>query len=108
MLYKLARSGELAPFLGAVWPLAAYDRERGGDLLRTLRAFFECGENVSRAAEALFLHRNSVPYRLERVRELTGLDYRDHDQRLALELGLLALEEYTPEQERREDEDERA
>lgn len=104
MLGKLARSGELAPFLGAMQPLAAYDRDSGGDLLRTLRTFFECGENVSRTAETLFLHRNSVPYRLERVRELTGLDYKDHDQRLALELGLLALE-----RERREDgEDERA
>ena len=93
-------------------PLADYDRERGGDLLRTLRTFFECGENVSRAAEELFLHRNSVPYRMERVRELTGLDYKDHDQRLALELGLLALEhtlEHTLEHERRDDdEDERA
>lgn len=104
MLQKLARSGELAPFLGAMQPLTDYDRERGGDLLRTLRTFFECGENVSRASETLFLHRNSVPYRLERVRELTGLDYRDHDQRLALQLGLLALKH-----ERRDgDEDERA
>lgn len=85
-------------------PLANYDRERGGDLLRTLRAFFECGENVSRAAEELFLHRNSVPYRLERVRKLTGLDYREHDQRLALELGLLAL----AYERRDDDEDERA
>lgn len=81
----------------------AYDRERGGDLLRTLRSYFACGENVSLTAQTLFLHRNSVPYRLERVRELSGLDWRDHRQRLALQLGLLAMDE-----ERRDDEDERA
>lgn len=63
---------------------------------------------MSRAAEELFLHRNSVPYRLERVRELTGLDYREHDQRLALELGLLALERTLQYERRDEDEDERA
>jgi sugar diacid utilization regulator len=38
------------------------------------------------------LHRKSTPYRLERVRELTGLDSRNYRARLAMQLGLLALE----------------
>jgi purine catabolism regulator len=69
-----------------------YDGERDSDLIRTLTVYFDCGENASEAADRLFLHRNSVPYRLERVRELTGLDYRDNLDRLALRLGLLALD----------------
>ena len=48
---------------------------------------------MSEAAERLFLHRNSVPYRLDRIRELTGLDWRDPQGRLALKLGLMSMDE---------------
>lgn len=91
LVRELARSSSLRPFQELLDPLIAYDAERGSDLVRTLTVFFECSENASEAADRLFLHRNSVPYRLERARELTGLDYRDNLGRLALRLGLLAL-----------------
>lgn len=91
LLEELAASPQLRTFRRLLEPLVAYDRERNSDLLRTLSVFFDCGENASEAADRLFLHRNSVPYRLERIRELTGLDYRDNHDRLALRLGLLAL-----------------
>lgn len=97
LLQELARSPGLRPFGGLLHPLVAYDAERGSDLVRTLAVFFECSENASEAADRLFLHRNSVPYRLERVRELTGLDYRDNLDRLALRLGLLALRDESEE-----------
>lgn len=102
MLEELARSPGLSPFRELLEPLAAYDAERDSDLVRTLTVFFACSENASEAADRLFLHRNSVSYRLERVRELTGLDYRDNLDRLALRLGLLALHG-----ESRENEDQR-
>lgn len=91
LLQELAGSLDLRPFRELLDPLVSYDGERNSDLVRTLTVFFECSENASEAADRLFLHRNSVPYRLERVRELTGLDYRDNLDRLALRLGLLAL-----------------
>lgn len=50
------------------------DAERGGDLERTLRTYYERGASVSATATALFLHRNSVRYRLDRVRLLLGSD----------------------------------
>jgi DNA-binding PucR family transcriptional regulator len=53
-------------------PLRRADAERGGDLEKTLRSYYECGCSVSKTAEALFLHRNSVRYRLDRVRALLG------------------------------------
>jgi hypothetical protein len=52
----------------------AEDRERQGELLATLREYAACNLNASRAATALFVHRNTVVYRLQRVAELTGLD----------------------------------
>ena len=92
MLKELARSPDLAPFRELVRPLEEHDRARRSDLVRTLRAYFAAGGNASEAAERLFLHRNSMLYRLERIQKLTGLDLKDPDASLALRLGLLELE----------------
>jgi DNA-binding PucR family transcriptional regulator len=92
LLDRLASSPDLAPFCELVRPLADHDRERGSDLVRTLRVYFAAGANASEAADRLFLHRNSLLYRLERIGNLTGLDLKDHRVALALQLGLLAIE----------------
>ncbi|QIN84822.1 hypothetical protein GBA63_20865 [Rubrobacter tropicus] len=90
MLEALARSGELRPFRELIGRVEAYDREHNSDLIRTLKVFFAANANTSEAADRLYLHRNSLPYRLARVGDLTGLDLKDHRARLALQLGLLA------------------
>ena len=92
LLEELAGSPDLAPFGELVRPVVEHDRERRSDLVRTLRVYFATGANASEAADRLFLHRNSLLYRLERVQRLTGLDLKDQGARLALQLGLLALE----------------
>ena len=92
LLIDLARSADLAPFGELVRPLVEHDRERRSDLVRTLRAYFAAGANASEAADRMFLHRNSMLYRLERIQKLTGLDLKDPGASLALQLGLLALE----------------
>lgn len=70
--------------------LAAYDRAHGAELLRTLEAFFAARCGPKEAAAILGVHRNTVLYRLDRVRELTGLDLDDADVRLRLHLALYA------------------
>jgi DNA-binding PucR family transcriptional regulator len=92
LLRELARSPNLASFEELVRPLVEHDRERRSDLVRTLRAYFAAGSNASEAADRMFLHRNSMLYRLERIQSLTGLDLKDHRVALALQLGLLAIE----------------
>jgi DNA-binding PucR family transcriptional regulator len=91
MFEALAGSPDLHPFRNLVEPLQTYDREHGSDLVHTLRAFFAANANASEAADRLYLHRNSLPYRLSRIQKLTGLDLKDHRARLALQLGLLAI-----------------
>ncbi|WP_165874327.1 PucR family transcriptional regulator [Rubrobacter taiwanensis] len=92
LLERLIHSPDLRPFRALVEPLERYDRERGGDLVRTLRTFFLANGNSSETAERLFLHRNSLLYRLRRIEELAGLDLGNPRDRLALQLGLLAME----------------
>ena len=92
LLKELASSPDLVSFGELVRPLVDHDRERHSDLVRTLRFYFATGANASEAADRLFLHRNSLLYRLERIQKLTGLDLKDPGARLALQLGLLTLD----------------
>lgn len=92
LLRELAGGSALGPFRGLIEPLREHDRTRRSDLVRTLRTYFAAGANASEAADRLFLHRNSMLYRLERIQKLTGLDLKDHRVALALQLGLLATE----------------
>ena len=74
-----------------VEPLMSYDEQYETDLVRTLEAFLEADGNVAGTAQRLFTHRHTIYYRLERVRELSGLDVSSSDGREKLSLGLKAM-----------------
>jgi sugar diacid utilization regulator len=74
-----------------VEPLAAYDEQYETELVRTLQTFLDADGNVAGTAQRLFTHRHTVYYRLERVRELSGLDVSSSDGREKLSLGLKAM-----------------
>jgi sugar diacid utilization regulator len=74
-----------------VAPLIAYDEQYETELVRTLETFLDEDANVARTAERLFTHRHTIRYRLERVRELTGLDVGSTEGRERLGLGLKAM-----------------
>jgi DNA-binding PucR family transcriptional regulator len=85
-------AGELRRFYDeTVAPVAAYDEQYETELVRTLRTFLEADGNVAGTAQRLFTHRHTIYYRLERVRELTGLDVASSDGREKLSLGLKAM-----------------
>ena len=69
-------------------PLVEYDKARGSSLVTTLRTYYERGFSLSRTAEVLVVHPNTVVYRLKRIHELTGRDPRDPDDLLLLSLAL--------------------
>ena len=54
----------------------AADGIKAGELSSTIRAFAECNLNVKQTARRLALHTNTVYFRLNRIRELTGVDPR--------------------------------
>jgi hypothetical protein len=74
-----------------VEPLVAYDDQYETDLVQTVEAFLEADGNVAGTAQRLFTHRHTIRYRLERVRELSGLDMSSTDGREKLSLGLKAM-----------------
>ena len=74
-----------------VEPLVVYDEQYATDLVQTVEAFLEADGNVAGTAAKLFTHRHTIRYRLERVRELSGLDVGSTDGREKLSLGLKAM-----------------
>jgi len=89
LLYSVAQHPELREFFrDSLGALLAYDEKGGGDLLRTLDAFFRCHGSPTETAQRLKLHRNTVLYRLRRIEEVGRLRLSDPDTRLNLQLCL--------------------
>jgi DNA-binding PucR family transcriptional regulator len=78
-------------FAETVEPLLAYDEQYETELVTTVAAFLDADGNVAATAQRLFTHRHTIRYRLERVRELCGLDVGSSDGRDKLSLGLKAM-----------------
>lgn len=76
-------------FVGStLGPLLAYDARRGTELVRTLRAYFDCGGSLTRAKDELHVHVNTVVQRLDRVEALLGRDWNQPERSLELQLAL--------------------
>jgi len=89
ILFRLQGADELHEFYSrTLGPLVRYDASHNTQLVETLDAFFANLGNVSQTAESLFLHRNSLLYRLERIGDITDLDLNDPDDRFSLQLAL--------------------
>lgn len=58
-------------------PLIAYDAEHDGELVKTLQTYLACDRSPKRAAEVLFVHNQTVNYRMARIQELTGRSLRN-------------------------------
>ena len=76
-----AVEGFVREWLGA---LLDYDESRNSELVLTLSHYLECGGSYSESAATLHIHRSTLRYRLSRIREITGVDLRDVDNRFNL------------------------
>ena len=56
------------------------------EMIQTIDKFFECHLNVSEAARQLFIHRNTLVYRLDKVQKATGLDLRAFDDAITFKM----------------------
>jgi sugar diacid utilization regulator len=70
--------------------LLDYDERRGADLVHTLTQYLEHGGNYDATAAGLSVHRSTLKYRLQRIRELSGLDLNDPDVHFNLQLATRA------------------
>ena len=71
-----------------IGPLVDYDEQHRSSLVQTIDAYFKNHGNISQTAETLFIHRNTLLYRLDRIQDLTNHDLNQSNMRLALHLAL--------------------
>lgn len=69
--------------------LLEYDERNRADLIKTLEAFFACHGNLSKTAEKLIVHRNTLLYRMNRISEIADMDLGRPETRLAVHLALV-------------------
>jgi carbohydrate diacid regulator len=77
-------------------PIESLDQET----LYTIDKFFENSLNVSETSRKLFVHRNTLVYRLDKIRKITGLDLREFDHAIIFKVALM-VKKYLVSQEAR-------
>ena len=78
----------LEMFLSEVFKKGSID-SLDQETLFTIQKFFENNLNVSETSRKLFVHRNTLVYRLEKIKKLTGLDLREFDHAIVFKVALM-------------------
>lgn len=73
-------------FLTEVFPTGSYD-QLDSETLKTISKFFENNLNGSETSRQLFVHRNTLVYRLDKVQKITGLDLRNFEDAVLFKLA---------------------
>jgi DNA-binding PucR family transcriptional regulator len=93
LLLEAGTAEALRGFAGRLLdPVTEDDARRGGDLLKTLRAWLGSGCSAPETAARLVVHPNTVAYRLAKVERLTGRNLRRADVRMELHLAVTVHE----------------
>ena len=88
-LYKIARMDDLRDmYQDQVAHIAGYDHRKGTDLLDTLETYLECAGNLTKTSNRLFVHRNTLIQRLDRLQSLCEIDLQERSNWLTLQVAI--------------------
>lgn len=73
--------------------LRLHDQNTGGDLAETLKVYLSCNKSLSKASESLFVHKNTIHYRLKKAQALVAYNRDDGSEELFVLMSLLLTEE---------------
>lgn len=77
-------------------PVIQNDQKYNGKLLETLKAYLECNGSKQETANKLFIVRQTLYHRLQKLENLLGNDFMEHEKRIALEFMLLVADYLSP------------
>ena len=72
-----------------LYPLRSYDEQKGSDLTTVLRTYLEHNGSVKDTADELYVHRNTINYKLNKIEELLNIDLSDLNTRLQLNVSFM-------------------
>lgn len=79
-------------YLNALKPLIEFDEQNNATLFETLYMYFKCGFNIKETSKALYIHRNTMASRLEKIKELLPYNLSDFNDSTILLLSFYAYE----------------
>lgn len=92
LLCQFEHQEELNRFIPpSLQKLVDYNQPNRDDLLLTLQTFLNHHQNTTKTAQELFVHYKTVIYRIERIKEITGMDFDDSEEMLSVQVGLKIL-----------------
>ena len=91
LINNLSREKLVSFYNESIRPLAEYDKENNTDMLSTLHMFFECGRSLSKTAENLYIHRNTMLYRMDRIQQILDVDLKKTNESFRIQLGLYIM-----------------
>lgn len=98
LLFQIDDREMLESFVNSyLGPLIEHDLTRGSELLRTLKVYLDHDGSKQIAAQKLFIVRQSLYYRLEKIAELLGADFIQPENRIALQVALRGYQMLNPD-----------
>ncbi|MEG6584823.1 PucR family transcriptional regulator [Dendrosporobacter sp. 1207_IL3150] len=89
LLFEIGSDKLALYYQEVIEPLNEYDRKNQMDLVNSLFVYFEEKCNAAKTAKRLFVHRNTLDYRLRKIEEITSRSLDDPYDRLTLQLGVI-------------------
>ncbi len=88
-LYKIARMDDLRDvYQDQIALIDSYDQRKNTDLLGTLEVYLECAGNLTKTSERLFVHRNTLIQRLDRLQSLCEIELQERSNWLTLQIAI--------------------
>lgn len=69
--------------------LYQYDSEHDGELIETLQAYLDCDKSANKAAEKLYVNYRTLSGRLKKIRDISGIDFKNSAEMLAVRNGIV-------------------
>jgi purine catabolism regulator len=66
-----------------------YDKEHDGELIETLQAYLDCDKSANKAAEKLYVNYRTLSGRLKKIRDISGIDFKNSAEMLAVRNGIV-------------------
>lgn len=91
VLYDGFSYGELSELYDeTVKKLDDLDSKKNGELICTLKCLFECNLKMSTASQILHIHRNTLSYRVDKIKSILGIDFTNVEENMRIQMGLYA------------------
>ena len=74
-----------------VQPILEYDRKHEGQYLETLENYLRFGGSFQAMSEAMYTHRNTLMYRMNKIKKMLGTDLSSSEEKLSLQMACLIM-----------------